>query len=268
MRVYRYPEFDMAAGAYRTAHCTLYERTLESRHDETYRTILAVNRGTYTKTMKRFLSIRPEGVELSRRWQSGDEIHLGDAVDYIIELLRGASPEDTIYFRKVTNRRDIVAAVVLDASSSTDEEIGGRRIIDVEKAALSILASALSKIGDDFGLFSYFSLGRHKVFFETVKDFDEHWDERAQGRIASIRAQASNRDGCVHQARGGPAGRTAARHEAPSPAERRRPRRRGLRRRVKRRGITLRHRGYAARHPGMQADGDRALLHNNRPLGP
>jgi nitric oxide reductase NorD protein len=136
-------------------------------------------------------------VELSRRWPSGDEIHLGDAVDYMIELLRGASPEENIYFRKVTNHRDIVAAVVLDASSSTDEEVGGRRIIDVEKSALSILASALSRIGDDFGVFSYFSLGRHKVFFEIVKDFNEPWDERTQGRIGSIRAQAANRDGCV-----------------------------------------------------------------------
>jgi nitric oxide reductase NorD protein len=66
-----------------------------------------------------------------------------------------------------------------------------------EGLSLVVLASALSLIGDDFGIFSYFSLGRHKVFSNVVKDFFEPWDARTQGRLSSIQAYASNRDGCA-----------------------------------------------------------------------
>ena len=118
-------------------------------------------------------------------------------MDYCTDLLRGACPEETIYFRKAINRRDVVAAVVVDASSSTDAEVNGRRIIDIEKESLAILASALSRIGDDFGVYSFYSHGRNRVFFDIVKDFTEPWNERTQGRIGSIRAQAANRDGCA-----------------------------------------------------------------------
>ncbi len=197
LRVFRYPEFDANAGSYRQSHCTLYERELESRRDEYYRGVLAAQKMVHERMRKRFLAMRPEGVELTRHWLSGDEIHLGDAVDYLIDLLRGACPEETIYFRKVTNQRDIVAAVVIDASSSTAEQVNGRAIIEVERASLAILASALSRIGDDFGVFSYHSQGRHRVFFDVVKDFAEPWNERTQGRISSILPQAANRDGCA-----------------------------------------------------------------------
>ena len=55
----------------------------------------------------------------------------------------------------------------------------------------------LAPIGDTFGIFSYFSMGRHNNFFMVAKDFDERWDERAQGKIAGIEASSSNRDGCA-----------------------------------------------------------------------
>jgi nitric oxide reductase activation protein len=197
LRLYRYPEFDFLVGGYQPGHCTLYERALDPTEGDFYRQTLIRQRRIHERTKKRFLSMKPEGVEITRRWPSGDEIHLGDAVDYCIDLLRGASPEENIYFRKVTNRRDTIAAVVVDASSSTDETVNDRKIIDIEKDAIAVLAAALQKIGDDFGVFSFFSLGRHKVFFESVKDFDEPWDSRAQGRIDSIQPQASNRDGCA-----------------------------------------------------------------------
>jgi hypothetical protein len=197
LRLYRYPEFDFRIGGYRHNHCTLYERVLERTDDDFYRQTLIRQRRVYEKTRKRFLAMKPEGVEITRHWPSGDEIHLGDAVDYCIDLLRGASPDDNIYFRKVTRTRDTVAAVLVDSSSSTDGMVGDRRIIDMEKDAIAVLASALQRIGDDFGVFSFFSLGRSKVFFEGVKGFAEPWDARTQGRINSIQPQASNRDGCA-----------------------------------------------------------------------
>lgn len=135
LRLYRYPEFDVLSVSYRDNHCTLYERALERTDADFYRQTLLRQRQIHEKTKKRFLSMKPEGVEITRHWPSGDEMHGGDAVDYCIDLLRGASP---------------------------DEPVNGRRIIDIEKDAIAVLASALQKIGDDFGVFTFFSLGRPK----------------------------------------------------------------------------------------------------------
>jgi len=75
------------------------------------------------------------------------------AVDMAIDLSRGVSPNEKVYQRKLKNTRDVVAAVVVDSSSSTGQEVPGqkqRRIIDVEKAALALAAAAMSRLGDTF----------------------------------------------------------------------------------------------------------------------
>ncbi len=136
---------------------------------------------------------------MSRRWESGDDIHTSDAVDYLMDLIRGQSPDERIYFRKIKNLRDIASAILVDASSSTDTEIraGGSKIIDIEKAALALLGSALSIVGDNFGIFSFFSMGRKNVFVNVVKDFPELWNDHTWTRIPEIKAYAGNRDGCA-----------------------------------------------------------------------
>ena len=70
-------------------------------------------------------------------------------------------------------------------------------LANIEKDALSLLASALSMIGDTFGIFTFFSKGRQNVFFNILKDFDEPWNIVTQGRISSVISYASNRDGCA-----------------------------------------------------------------------
>ena len=141
--------------------------------------------------------MQPEELELTRRWLSGDEIHIGDAFDFATDLFRGATPDGKIYQRRKRNRRDIVAAILLDSSSSTEESVDGETIISMEKQALCLLAGVLAPIGDTFGIFSYFSMGRHNNFYMVAKDFHEKWNEATQGRIASIEASSSNRDGCA-----------------------------------------------------------------------
>ena len=104
--------------------------------------------------------MKPEGMELSRRWYSGSDIHITDAVDYSISLMRGENPDEKIYYRKILNRRDIVVAILVDASSSTDTVVKTGKVIEIEKAAIAILASALDVIDDPFAIFSFFSLAQ------------------------------------------------------------------------------------------------------------
>ncbi|MBN2442668.1 MAG: hypothetical protein JXJ04_15035 [Spirochaetales bacterium] len=196
LRIFRYPEYNITKNSYENNHCTLFERIPDYKENDYYHEVLKQYKPAYKKIKKRFLLMKPEETEISRRWESGDEIHMTDAFDYVVDLSRNTTPDDKIYFRKIKNRRDIAVAILVDTSSSTLESLGEKRIIDVEKEALCLLSSALSIIGDTFGIFSFFSMGRNRVFFNIIKDFHEEWHSAAQARLSSITGKASNRDGC------------------------------------------------------------------------
>ena len=195
--VHTYPEFDYESGGYRRNHCTVFESTLPGGDPGYYDRVLKTHALTHKRIKKRFLALQPEEVSISRKWEDGEDIHIGDATDYATSLLMGRTVDEKLYVRKITNRRDVAVAILLDASSSTAEPIGGGTIIDMEKAALAILSSALNIIGDRFAIYSYFSMGRANVFLNQVKAFDEPWNRERQGRIESVAAHAGNRDGAA-----------------------------------------------------------------------
>jgi nitric oxide reductase activation protein len=70
-----------------------------------------------------------------------------------------------------------------------------RRIIDVEKEALVLMAEALDALGDDYAIYGFSGYGRDQVDFFVVKEFTERYDERVQGRIAAIKPHRSTRMG-------------------------------------------------------------------------
>jgi len=197
IQIFRYPEYDVYRGSYRQKHCTLYESVLDSGDPEVYRAALDTHQQTYKKLKKRFLFMQPDALSIQRKWLVGEEIHISDATDYVTDLMRGSTPDEKIYVRRNRNERSIAAAVLVDASSSTEEQVNGRRIIEIERTALSLLASVLSIVGDTFCVYTFFSMGRSNVFVSAVKRFEESWNEQTQSRIASIEANASNRDGCA-----------------------------------------------------------------------
>jgi nitric oxide reductase activation protein len=113
----------------------------------------------YRTIKKCFLALQPEEVELSRKWLDGDEIHLGDAVDFATDLLRGTAADGKIYQRKILNIRDVAVLILVDTSSSTGSSVGNLRIIDIAKTALTLLGSALNSIGDTFAIAAFNSDG-------------------------------------------------------------------------------------------------------------
>lgn len=197
VRLFSYPEFDQATNTLKPRHCTLYERKLEEGDAGYCDAMLSSHRQVQNRIIKKFLALQPEEVELTRRWDEGDEIHIGDAVDYASDLLRGASADGRIYLRKTVNVRDVALQILVDASSSTRIEVGNRKIINIEKTSLLLLGSALHRIGDDFSISCFNSAGADKVFFHTAKEFDEPWNRKVRSRIDSMEPSGANRDGCA-----------------------------------------------------------------------
>ncbi|MFP4644709.1 MAG: nitric oxide reductase activation protein NorD, partial [Spirochaetales bacterium] len=192
-----YPEFDSNLGSYRSGYCTLRESYLEPADPDFYSDTIREQGLVYRRIRKRFMYLQPEDRTRTRRWLDGDDINLADAVDLATDILRGESGDDKIYERHRQNRRDIVAAILVDASSSTEEPVGEKRVIDVEREAMCLLSGALHMVGDAFGVYSFFSMGRANVFCNVVKELSEPWGRTQQARIASMKPHAGNRDGCA-----------------------------------------------------------------------
>lgn len=70
-----------------------------------------------------------------------------------------------------------------------------RRVIDVEKEAVVLMAEALDTLGDQYAIYGFSGFGREQVDFFIAKDFDQTYDEAAQARIAAMKPQRSTRMG-------------------------------------------------------------------------
>jgi nitric oxide reductase NorD protein len=78
-------------------------------------------------------------------------------------------------------------------SAATDKP--QRRIIDVEKETLVLMAEGLQTLGDDYAVYGFSGYGRDQVDFYIAKEFTDAYDARTQGRISAIKPYRSTRMG-------------------------------------------------------------------------
>jgi nitric oxide reductase NorD protein len=70
-----------------------------------------------------------------------------------------------------------------------------KRIIDVEKEALVVMAEALESIGDEYAIYGFSGYGRDNVEFFVVKDVEERYSEAVKHRIDVLKPYRSTRMG-------------------------------------------------------------------------
>lgn len=70
-----------------------------------------------------------------------------------------------------------------------------RRVIDVEREAVVLMADALGTLGDAYAVYGFSGYGREGVEFYIAKDFEDSWDEAAEGRLGAMRPRQSTRMG-------------------------------------------------------------------------
>jgi nitric oxide reductase activation protein len=143
--------------------------------------------------------VRPESWRTVRGLEDGDDFDLNAAIDARAEWRARRSPSPKLYTARARIEREVATLFLLDMSASTDEaaEAGGarRRIIDIEKEALVIMAAALEEIGDTYAIYGFSGQGRHNVEFYPVKTFTERLSAGAKGRIGGIQPRSSTRMG-------------------------------------------------------------------------
>ncbi len=131
--------------------------------------------------------------------EDGEDFDLNAVIDARADRRSGHAPSSKLYQARQREERDVATLFLVDMSASTDEPVpgaaAGRRVIDITKEALVVMAEALEQIGDAYAIGGFSGHGRKQVEFYVVKRFNESLAASVKGRIGAIEPKRSTRMG-------------------------------------------------------------------------
>ncbi len=215
-----YDEWDYHIGDYRQRWCRLREITLEGDAGEFFHQTLQSYAALIPEVRRQFQRIRPEMYRTLKGLEDGEDFDLNAVVSARVDRRARRPPSTKLYVARAREERDVATLFLIDMSASTDEPLhrleasgeaddaiaafGGRvprglararRIIDVTKEALVIMAQALTEIGDAYAIYGFSGHGREDVEFYLIKSFNEPLSGAVKGRIGAVEPKRSTRMG-------------------------------------------------------------------------
>ncbi len=206
---FAYDEWDYHIGDYRSGWCRLYELSVAGDSGEFFNRALGDYARLIPEVRRQFQRVRPEMYRTVRGLEDGEDFDLNAAIAARIDRRAGQAPSSRVYVARKREERDVATLFLVDMSASTDEPFespattgaprggGGRarRIIDVTKETLVIMAEALEEIGDAYAIYGFSGHGRDRVEVYRVKSFSESLSATVKGRLGGIEPKRSTRMG-------------------------------------------------------------------------
>ncbi|KFG69063.1 VWA domain-containing protein [Microvirga sp. BSC39] len=179
-----YPEWDYTRKAYWPNHC----RVLTAHAGDQGETWEADEeaRRRIRRVRRQFEALRPKH-EILRAQPDGEELDIDALVRARSDLLAGGSGSDRVHLASKRQAHDLAVTLLVDVSLSTDAWVDNRRVLDVEKEALLVLAHGLAACGDSHSIMTFTSRRRSWIRVETVKDFDEPMGAAVERRISALK---------------------------------------------------------------------------------
>ena len=230
-RSYRYDEWDYTQRSYLRHWCRLFEEPLDDTGTGADPQVLKqVIRRHAPGVLKRFEQIRPLGYQRLSRVADGDEIDLNALIEARQDVRAGQTPDERVYSRRERVHRDVCAVFLVDLSASTDDPIEPpepvvydangdevfnlrdpydddltldlhaedepvRRIIDLQRESMVVMATALEQLGDSYGIYGFSGYGRDCVEFFVAKEPEEPFTAATLSAIAGMSPKRSTRMG-------------------------------------------------------------------------
>jgi nitric oxide reductase activation protein len=196
-RPFHYPEWDYQIQLHRPDWVTVLERKPAQGDPESLDAILDQNKGLASHIRYLIDGLQPEGLVRKRRQEEGHDIDLDAAIEAMVDLRMGVSPDNRVNMRLERHTRDLAVLVLLDLSESTNETLAGtdQAVIEVTREATALLSWAIDGIGDPFAVHGFSSDGRHDVQYVRFKDFHEPYGDEAKARLAGMQGGLSTRMG-------------------------------------------------------------------------
>ena len=231
-RSYRYDEWDYLTHRYLSKWCRLFEAPIEPKGDEDLDALKSAVQNWRYPVQQQLEQIKPLGYQRVRRQPDGDELDINAIILARQDVKAGQSPDDRLYSRRERVHRDVCAALLVDLSASTDDpietpepssaagphepvpnlrdpydddpshwaaepepEVAKRRIIDVQRESVLIMAAALEQLGDSYGIYGFSGYGRECVEYFVAKDIRQSLNPRTLAAIAAMQPKRSTRMG-------------------------------------------------------------------------
>ena len=229
-RSFRYDEWDYLNRTYLRAWCRVFEQPLGTDGEDDIAPLKAVIRAYQNTVQRQLEQIRPTGLERIRRVQDGDELDLNAVIEARQYIRAGQSADERVYSRKERVQRDVSAIFLVDLSASTDDPIHppeprdwsnyeedesdtragwyasfdeieeepeepGRKIIDLEREAMVVMAAALEALGDSYGIYGFSGYSKDNVELFIAKEPDDAFSHTTLKSIAAMAPKGSTRMG-------------------------------------------------------------------------
>jgi nitric oxide reductase NorD protein len=223
---YAYDEWDYVMADYRRNWCRLREIQLDGDNGDFFANTLARYSDVLPQVRRHFQRIRPASYRMVRGLEDGDEIDFDRTIESRVARRMGEVPDNRVYRARKKEARDVATLFLLDMSASTDEPIHRemrkateddpdnddwmkawqrrpqspqrpRRIIDVNKEALVIMAQSLEEIGDAYSIMGFSGHGRDNVEFYVIKEFDQELSDEVKARVGAVEPKRSTRMGAA-----------------------------------------------------------------------
>jgi len=194
-----YPEWDMGIEDVKPNWVRVTEYQLQGGSTRFVERVKEEHGPLIRQIRRSFEALRPAQLQRVKGQADGDEIDVDRLIQARIARRAGGALDERVYIRTERAHRDVAVAFLVDMSSSTNEvaNVEGKRVIDVEKEALVLIAEAVDAIGDACAIFGFSGYGRDQVAFYVAKDFDDPWDDKARERVGRITWKMENRDGAA-----------------------------------------------------------------------
>jgi nitric oxide reductase NorD protein len=206
-RAFFYDEWDHRVGDYRRRWCRLTEEEIPGDGGVFFHRVVSKSRDLLDSVRREFRMMRPEQFRKVRGMQHGDDFDLNALVDAQADRRRRKMPSERLYLARLREERDVATLFLLDMSASTDEPLPlgpgvaqgapPRRVIDVTKETLVVMASVLDEIGDAYAVYGFSGHGRANVEFYRAKSFAERLTSEVKSRLGGIEPKRSTRMGAA-----------------------------------------------------------------------
>ena len=193
-----YPEWDVDLQDEKPNFTKVMELITMDKESDFVRHTKNLYRHEIQQIRRVFSALKPQEYEIERHLESGSILDMDAILAGRIER-RMNLVDIRPYKSHRAMRRSVSVLFLVDLSSSTNELVGvsGKRIIDIQKEALVLIAEALEAMGDYFSMYGFSGYGRDQVAVYPIKKEEESWGNITQKRLGNISWRMENRDGAA-----------------------------------------------------------------------
>jgi len=199
-----YDEWDYQIRDYRRRWCRLAEIEIEGDGGRYVGSVLARWTDLIARVRREFLLMRPEQFRKVRGMEDGEDFDINALVEAHADRRTRRSTSERLYIARRREERDVATLFLIDMSASTDEPVvkgdgakPERRVIEVTKDALIVMAAVLHELGDAYAVYGFSGHGRENVECYPVKTFAERWGPTVRARIGGVEPKRSTRMGAA-----------------------------------------------------------------------